>query len=279
MDLEDVNRPEQLVPLRIEFDVEHHKMRDTFIWNLNGRALIPLFFKDSKTKNPFSDPIVTPEAFAQSIVEDYTLAPSYHNVIVKAIQDQLSDFKAHSASYDGESGELLPSSPTLSTDLDHNNTNDIQDQNCTPMRGLLDDDSIAWWMRWRKRNELAAAKHNSSSSSRRRAGGVNNNKQQRKKRKIVVDPDDDGDTHMFGDNEQEDDTEEMEEKEKTRKEKEKVNALVVSSDVIESTDEDFKPMALNEIKVDEEAMQEDIRILIKVRVPFFLWNFVRYLFW
>ena len=39
LDLEDVNRPEQLVPLRIEFDVEHHKMRDTFIWNLNGKAL------------------------------------------------------------------------------------------------------------------------------------------------------------------------------------------------------------------------------------------------
>ena len=42
LDLEDVNRPEQLVPLRIEFDVEHHKMRDTFIWNLNGKALTAL---------------------------------------------------------------------------------------------------------------------------------------------------------------------------------------------------------------------------------------------
>ena len=37
LNLEDVNRPEQLVPLRIEFDVEHHKMRDTFVWNLNGK--------------------------------------------------------------------------------------------------------------------------------------------------------------------------------------------------------------------------------------------------
>ena len=42
LDLEDVNRPEQLVPLRIEFDVEHHKMRDTFIWNLNGKVLTAL---------------------------------------------------------------------------------------------------------------------------------------------------------------------------------------------------------------------------------------------
>jgi SWI/SNF-related matrix-associated actin-dependent regulator of chromatin subfamily B protein 1 len=239
----------------------------------------------TRTNNPCSpDPIVTPEAFAQSIVEDYTLAPSYHNVIVKAIQDQLSDFKAHSANYDGESGELLPSSPTLSADPDHNddkNNNDIQDQNCAPMRGLLDDDSIAWWERWRKRNEIAA----NFPSSRRRAGGVNNNnKQQRKKRKIVVDPDEDGDSHMFGDNEQEDDNDtemEEEEREKKKEKKKKVKALAVSSDVVDSTDEDFKPMALNEIKVDEEAMHEDIRILIKVRCPlsiriffFFVINFV-----
>lgn len=36
MSPEDAEKPEQLVPIRLEFDVEHHKMRDTFIWNLNG---------------------------------------------------------------------------------------------------------------------------------------------------------------------------------------------------------------------------------------------------
>lgn len=36
---EDANRPEQLVPIRLEFDVEHHKMRDTFVWNLNGERV------------------------------------------------------------------------------------------------------------------------------------------------------------------------------------------------------------------------------------------------
>ena len=36
---EDASRPEQLVPIRLEFDVEHHKMRDTFVWNLNGECL------------------------------------------------------------------------------------------------------------------------------------------------------------------------------------------------------------------------------------------------
>ena len=185
------------------------------------------------------DPIVTPEAFAQSIVEDYTLPSPYHNIIVKSIQDQLSDFKAHSANYDGESGELLPSSPT---DHNHNhNHNDIQDQS-DPMRGILDDESIAWWMTWRKRNEIAV--DTAARSSR-------HNKQQRKKRRIVVDPEEDGDSHMFGDNEQEDDGKD---KEKEGKKKSPVRFM----------DEDFKPVGLNEIKIDEQAMHEDIRILIKV---------------
>jgi SWI/SNF-related matrix-associated actin-dependent regulator of chromatin subfamily B member 1 len=140
---------------------------------------------------------------------------------------------------------LLPSSPSPSTD--HNN--DVQE----PVRGQLDDESIAWWMTWRKKNEIAA------DAARRRTGGVNN-KQQRKKRKIVVDPDEDGDTHMFGDSEQEDDTE--------KKEKPKTVKPLLT-DLVEFTDEDFKPRALNEIKIDEQAMHEDIRILIKVRAPLF----------
>ena len=27
------------MPIRLEFDVDHHKMRDTFVWNLNGELL------------------------------------------------------------------------------------------------------------------------------------------------------------------------------------------------------------------------------------------------
>jgi SWI/SNF-related matrix-associated actin-dependent regulator of chromatin subfamily B protein 1 len=83
---EDANRPEQLVPIRLEFDVEHHKMRDSFVWNLN-------------------DPVVTPEAFAQSVVEDYGLAPNYHTIITESIQDQLSDFRIHSLNPDGDFNE------------------------------------------------------------------------------------------------------------------------------------------------------------------------------
>ncbi|KAK0205137.1 hypothetical protein DFS33DRAFT_1427586 [Desarmillaria ectypa] len=110
------NLPEQLVPIRLEFDVEqHHKMRDTFVWNLN-------------------DPVITPENFAQTVVEDYNLSSSYHSVIIKSIQDQLSDFKAHSTNYDGEGGDYV-----------------ADDELGTLATGKLDEESALWWRKWRKR--------------------------------------------------------------------------------------------------------------------------------
>ncbi|KAF5337631.1 hypothetical protein D9757_014620 [Collybiopsis confluens] len=110
------NRPEQLVPIRLEFDVDHHKYRDTFVWNLN-------------------DPVVTPEIFAQTVVADYQLAPTYHSTIVKNIQEQLGDYKAHSALYDGEGGEYLG---------DDSDPSSVE-------RGVLDEKDAIWWENWRKR--------------------------------------------------------------------------------------------------------------------------------
>ncbi|KAJ3500886.1 hypothetical protein NMY22_g19112 [Coprinellus aureogranulatus] len=78
---EEGGRRECLVPVRLEFEVEQQRMRDTFVWNLN-------------------DPLITPDVFAQSVVEDYGLPAAYHSVIVKSIQEQLSDFKAHSWTFD-----------------------------------------------------------------------------------------------------------------------------------------------------------------------------------
>jgi SWI/SNF-related matrix-associated actin-dependent regulator of chromatin subfamily B protein 1 len=30
--------PEILVPVRLEFDVDQHKFKETFMWNLNGQS-------------------------------------------------------------------------------------------------------------------------------------------------------------------------------------------------------------------------------------------------
>ncbi|KAJ7481525.1 hypothetical protein FB451DRAFT_1443853 [Mycena latifolia] len=146
IDAEDANRPEQLVPIRLEFDVEHHKMRDTFVWNLN-------------------DPVISPENFAQTVVEDYNLAPTYHAVITKTIQDQLSDYRAHSANYDGDSWDVQVA------------------EEDTLQAGALEGKSAAWWSAWRKRlrSEYGFVRAG-------RSGGKGH-----KRRKVVKDEDDDMD--------------------------------------------------------------------------------------
>jgi len=76
VDHEDAKREEILVPIRLEFDVEHHRMREAFVWNLNGgyfTVTLGCFHKLMAVK----DPVITPEIFAQSLVDDYALAPSY----------------------------------------------------------------------------------------------------------------------------------------------------------------------------------------------------------
>lgn len=98
---------------------------------------------------------MTPEAFAQSVVEDYALPASYHAVITKSIQDQLSDFRIHSTNPDG----------------------DIDDSDATLVRGELDEDDAVWWESWRKRLRTERG----STKSARRADGKG-----RKRKRIVI---------------------------------------------------------------------------------------------
>lgn len=65
-----------------------------------------------------ADPIVTPEVFAQLIIDAYGLPSSYHMTIAKSIEEQLSDHKLHSAtlgdiSNDMDIGEPVNSAGTL----------------------------------------------------------------------------------------------------------------------------------------------------------------------
>lgn len=252
---EDANRPEQLVPIRIEFDVEHHKMRDTFVWNLNGPFLShSVLFSTHLTPN--TDPIVTPEAFAQSLVEDYALAPSYHSLIAKSIHDQLSDFRAHSGFFDHEGVEL----------------SDVGGPDAAVIKGSLDESNAKWWALWRRRVKKESARavadavvlnngsdaeddeesYKKKSGSRKRA--VNGEK---RPKMIKTEQQQDGeDVSMLADNEFEAD----EEKKETKQVKKKTKKTFWS----DLDAEVFKPLAVHEIKLDEEAMHEDMRILIKV---------------
>ncbi|KAG6916643.1 hypothetical protein DXG01_006064 [Tephrocybe rancida] len=121
LDIRDTNKPEQLVPIRLEFDVEHHKMRDTFVWNIN-------------------DPVVTPESFAQTVVEDYALPQSYGAVIAKAIHEQLGDFRSHT-----EEGDEPPVVLHVEEDESHG-----------VVAGRLEAEDARWWAGWRGRVGKAA---------------------------------------------------------------------------------------------------------------------------
>jgi SWI/SNF-related matrix-associated actin-dependent regulator of chromatin subfamily B protein 1 len=135
---EEANRLEQLVPIRLEFDVDHHKMRDTFTWNLAGEHCW-LLAPGKPTLTRWTDPVVTPEAFAQSIIDDYGLAQTHHATITKLIQEQLSDYKAHAAPVPEQAGD---------------------DVAAKPGHGTIDvgGEDAAWWDAWRARTAARAGR-------------------------------------------------------------------------------------------------------------------------
>jgi SWI/SNF-related matrix-associated actin-dependent regulator of chromatin subfamily B protein 1 len=209
------------------------------------RISLPLQLPNVSDISPLLDPVVTPELFAQTVVEDYNLAPSYHSIIVKSIQDQLTDFRMHSTNYDGDGTELL------------------DDEGQAVIKGTLDDEEAKWWEVWRRRVKLqsarALAEARALADEDEEGTGRSGSRQRhtsRKRQKVKVedlDDDADADVSMLADNEGE---EEDEDNERYAKEK---------SVVFDLDDDDFSPLSLEDIKLDEKAMHEDMRILIKVR--------------
>ncbi|KAH0831177.1 hypothetical protein J3R83DRAFT_13754 [Lanmaoa asiatica] len=213
------DRPEQLVPIRLEFDVEHHKMRETFVWNLN-------------------DPVISPEMFAQTLVEDYALSSTYHSVITKSIQEQLSDFKAHIASIDtdwkppaieipqqevhgaeeqDESDIEIVHHPRQPALDDNAPRIDMEDDGVIVGRGILDEEAVQWWESWRKRAKKEMPT---------RIVPTN----RRKKRKIIAKIEDGGEASGSKGNGKE------------------------------------RPRTVDEFEVDEQKVHEDLRILIKLDI-------------
>lgn len=171
-----------------------------------------------------SDPVITPEVFAQTVVEDYALAPSYHTVIVKSIQEQLSDFRSHTVAY---------------STVEDSDSDDEVAHSTAAIKGELDPDDAQWWEMWRRRVKTIEG-------SQKRAEEEENNRRRRsasRGKQKVKKEEDDGDVAILADNE--------EDNEDNEEDSEKV-------------DEDlFKPLNVDDIKVDERVMYEDMRILIK----------------
>ncbi|EUC61258.1 SNF5/SMARCB 1/INI1 family protein [Rhizoctonia solani AG-3 Rhs1AP] len=72
-----ITQLELLVPIRLEIDHDHFRLRDTFTWNLN-------------------DPVITPEVFAQCLCDDYQISSnSVVQAVAKSITEQLQEHRAH----------------------------------------------------------------------------------------------------------------------------------------------------------------------------------------
>ena len=135
-------------------------------------------------------------------MDDYALPSSYHSVITKAIQDQLSDFKAHSATF-GEDGVFVSS-----------DTEDIQS-------GVIDDKEAEWWETWRKTIR--------SPTFHKRALG-RADVRSRKRRKVVKEE-------------------------------------AAAAPAVPAVSSAELPMSVDDFDDDDSFMQEELRILVKVRMP------------
>jgi SWI/SNF-related matrix-associated actin-dependent regulator of chromatin subfamily B protein 1 len=197
--------------------------------------------------------VVTPDIFAQSLVEDYNLSSNDHHIITKSIQEQLADFHGQA---------FTPADNAHSTS---DNRNEMHEETRGTLNGALDASEGRWWAKWRKKVKREARRAveeaDSLKGGRRRKSGINKregtkqNGGLRKRRKTAVaevkKEDRDNDTDMLADNEMdgEDDGE------------------WGSDTVKENSDDEYdewKPLSLEEIKINEQNMHDDMRILIKV---------------
>lgn len=68
---------DELVPVRLDIEWDKIRLRDTFTWNLHDR-------------------VITPELFAEHLVEDFKLPPDQYTLLVQlvcsSIRDQIQDF-------------------------------------------------------------------------------------------------------------------------------------------------------------------------------------------
>jgi len=140
------------------------------------------------------------------------------------------------------------------------------------LRGVLDEKEAQWWATWRKRVKQEARRAVQEAAllrgekKRRKEGGASigiGRKRvvgQRKRRRLVrlaegdheYDIDGDVDMGMFADNELDD-----------RDDNEGI--VMVEDGSGEEEDGEWKALSVDEIKVDEQTMLEEMRILIKVR--------------
>ena len=172
--------------------------------------MIVIVYETFKKK---SDPIITPEIFAQSIVDDYSLSQNYHPIITKSIQDQLSDYKAHSLAFGDDNSAL--NSPTdphppftpFSNSNSNSNSNNNNTSTATTLgknpnsngqsssaavdlvmeKGRLEEEEGEWWEKWREnvRKGVDLKRMMGRGEVKSVVGGTGVGGERRKRRKVV----------------------------------------------------------------------------------------------
>lgn len=164
------NKTELLVPIRLDIDVldGHNRLREAFIWNANGRLIR---FAPTHIPDPFpnSDPYVNANVFAQTLCDDFGIAPVNHskviNSIVSSITEQVTDFRNHHIEVDyslpppGKPTRLTESKPEIVVTEPGSGAQNKQvikvvegiDRKRVPTgSGWFDQEEAQWWERWRR---------------------------------------------------------------------------------------------------------------------------------
>lgn len=126
-----------MVPIRIELDIDQYRLRETFVWNLNGTY--PAFSLVRQSLEPdgylFVDSAVTPESFAQTTCVDLEVPSSFASQFAAQIRMQLTDFANHKRAF---ASDVANAAATGST------------SRAKKTKGQLDERQQGWWSRWRK---------------------------------------------------------------------------------------------------------------------------------
>lgn len=117
------DKPEHIVPVRLEIDYESIKFRDTLLWNC-------------------ADTVVDPTMFAQSLCEDFGFPSGvFVPKIVTAIQERVREYQ----------DQLLPIGPHRVMGGDPAQSG----------RGLCDDEDVEWWSSQVKRRRVGGTDNDS----------------------------------------------------------------------------------------------------------------------
>ena len=156
----------------------------------------------------------------------------------------MSDFRAHSTNYDGDGAELGERGGAIT--------------------GELKEEDARWWEVWWHRMKVQSARvlaeakgllHDDDDDDEEDVKRPRNNGYKRRKLIKTEDMDDDadGDVSMLADNEEDQDPDDED------------DDMADKNAAFNFDDDEFSPLSVDEIKLNEQDMHEDMRIVIKVR--------------